>query len=194
MTQYVNQGGPLPADNVRFVVVHYTGGDSAASAVSWFQSPRSKVSAHVVIGRDGKCLFPVSYGRVAWHAGRSQWKDYTGLNRWSIGIELVNYGPLIQQGSKFVPAGVVTKKSVPLSDVHIGYHKNGISPYRHWQRYTPEQLKSLHTVLKDIKSMFPSVEDVLGHDDIAPNRKLDPGPAFDEFMPGLKALVADTAS
>ena len=30
--------------------------------------------------------------KTAWHAGKSRWKNYINLNRYSIGIELVNKG------------------------------------------------------------------------------------------------------
>jgi len=57
----------------RFLVIHYTGGSSAAGTISWFQSPQSKVSAHLVIARDGKVTQMVPFNREAWHAGQSRW-------------------------------------------------------------------------------------------------------------------------
>lgn len=63
-------------------IVHNTDG-SFDSSVSWLCNPRSQVSAHIVIGRDGKVACLVDMGRKAWHAGNSR------INACSIGIEIV---------------------------------------------------------------------------------------------------------
>ena len=188
MSLVANCGGALPAENVRLIVVHYTGGDSVESAVAWFRNRSSKVSAHVVIGRDGKCAWPVPYNRVAWHAGKSSWGQYSALNVWSIGIELVNLGPLVQRGQEFTTL-VATGKRIKAKDVYIGYHKNGVSQHRYWHKYTPEQIDKLRETVVELKTMFPRIEAVVGHDDVAPERKLDPGPALADEMPKLQDLL-----
>ena len=53
-----------------------------------------RVSAHVLIRRDGHCVQFVDTDHRAWHAGRSRWWDRrqhewrTALNDFSVGIEL----------------------------------------------------------------------------------------------------------
>jgi N-acetylmuramoyl-L-alanine amidase len=73
------------------VIVHYTGAMTTASTVSWFKQKVSGVSAHYVIGRDGEIIQMVKDNNEAWHAGKSKMPDtgQTGVNRFSIGIELV---------------------------------------------------------------------------------------------------------
>lgn len=47
-----------------------------------------KVSAHLLIHRDGRIVQFVPFHRRAWHAGQSSYRDRTRCNDFSIGIEL----------------------------------------------------------------------------------------------------------
>jgi len=62
----------------RFLVIHYTGRQQRPGTISWFQNPQSKVSAHLVIARDGKVTQMVPFNREAWHAGQSRWAACPG--------------------------------------------------------------------------------------------------------------------
>ena len=75
-----------------FVVIHHTGSDTAARALRIFGDPASRVSAHYLIGRDGRLVQLVAERSRAWHAGDSRWGANTDLNSSSIGIELDNSG------------------------------------------------------------------------------------------------------
>lgn len=185
-----NIGGKLPPEDVRFIVVHYTVNDSVAGAVSWFSNTKSKASAHAVIGRDGVAAFPVPLNRIAWHAGRSSWKGVEGLNRYSIGVELVNWGPLVYRNGSYFPVTLGVK--VPESQVFHGKHSNGITPYEHWQSYTEVQLERLDQFVDELRETFPNITDIVGHCEIAPDRKVDPGPALDIEMKRLKAKFASS--
>lgn len=78
-----NHGGPLrPA----LVIIHYTAMDTCEAAVRRLADPASKVSAHIVIGRNGAITQLVPFNVVAWHAGQSRWKEYENLNNYAIGI------------------------------------------------------------------------------------------------------------
>ena len=87
-----------------YIVIHYTAGGNAKGAVGWLCNPASKVSAHLVIGRDGSVTQLVPFDRVAWHAGISQWEGRTGLNAYSIGIELDNAGRLVRKEDGWMAA------------------------------------------------------------------------------------------
>lgn len=69
------------------IVLHSTGG-SFASAVNWFLSKVSKVSAHYVVKRDGGWRKMVPLDHVAYHAGKARWQGHTDVNTISVGIEL----------------------------------------------------------------------------------------------------------
>lgn len=161
----------------RFLIIHYTGGSSSAGTIGWFRDPASKVSAHLVIARDGTITQMVPFNREAWHAGQSRWGNLSGLNRYSIGIELDNAGQLIRSGGKWVSP--LTRRAYTDREVTVAPHKNdppGTAPSG-WHAYTPAQIEA---VLEFGMALVKHYElaDVLGHDDIAPGRKHDPGPDF----------------
>src|SRR4030095_12501663 len=80
----------------QYLVMHYTAVTTFESTLNHFQNPNAKASAHLLIGRDGKVAQFAPFNIVAFHAGESQWKGLSGLNNFSIGIELVNGGKLVK--------------------------------------------------------------------------------------------------
>ena len=77
---------------IKFIVFHYTGMQSERVATQRLTSKKSKVSSHYLINRGGVITKMVDEKNIAWHAGKSRWKNLTNLNNQSIGIELVNKG------------------------------------------------------------------------------------------------------
>lgn len=162
-----------PEIKPRWLVMHYTASASAEGAISWFQDPHSKVSAHIVIARDGTITQCVPFNRKANHAGVSEWKNVKGLNSHSIGIELDGYGYLGNAGPgkwKF------SSKSIPDSDVVVATHKHG-THHGGWPKYPRAQLDAALELARLLVKEY-GLLDVIGHDDISPKRKQDPGPAF----------------
>lgn len=184
--------GWSPSKNVgniikpKYLIVHYTAGRSFERSLSTLTKRRSKgnVSAHLLIGRDGRVSQLVPFNREAYHAGKSQWGNLQSLNKHSIGIELENFGKLSQRRD----GTWVTyfNQEVPDSEVLVAKHKFGTKECG-WHMYTAAQLETLEDVAELLFDRY-DLEDVLGHDDIAPNRKQDPGPAFP--MNNLKSLVS----
>jgi N-acetylmuramoyl-L-alanine amidase len=165
--------GTGPVIKPRWLVMHYTA-DGGSSALNWFASSSNtqKVSAHVVIARDGNITQCVPFNRKANHAGPSEWKGVKGLNSHSIGIEMVGYG-IVEGGPGSWRAG---GKTIPDSEVLVATHKFG-KPKGGWTRYPQAQLDAAQELAKLLVKEY-GLEDVIGHDDIAPDRKTDPGPAF----------------
>jgi len=133
---------------VQFVVLHYT---NASLERSLQLLTHGEVSSHYLIGDDkGATIYKLMDENLrAWHAGESEWNGRTWLNSSSIGIEIVN------PGFKDTPTGRV------------------------WYPYTEDQVQSLIVLLKDISKRHGiRPGDIIGHSDIAPMRKLDPGPLF----------------
>ena len=164
----------------KFLIIHYSGSGDTAGTVDWLTKRGSNASAHIVIGRDGGVWQLASFDQRAWHCGESEWNGLKFLNGCSIGIEFVNQGPLTKDND-----GVFWSKwrhRIPADEVIEATHKNEASP-RYWQKFTPEQLAKGAEVARAILMAYP-IEEVLGHDDIAPGRKSDPGPAFpmQEFL------------
>lgn len=75
-----------------FVILHQTTNATVEKALATLTDPARKVSAHYLIGRDGRLLQLVDESARAWHAGESRWGGMSDLNSASIGIELDNTG------------------------------------------------------------------------------------------------------
>jgi N-acetylmuramoyl-L-alanine amidase len=89
----------VPSDNLdlrkpSLIVLHHTEMASFEAALKTLQTqnPLGRVSAHYLIGRDGRIAQLVPDGARAWHAGVSRWNGRADLNSSSIGIELDNDG------------------------------------------------------------------------------------------------------
>lgn len=156
----------------RFLVMHFTSGATAMSSINFWRSPEAKgAEAHVIIDRDGTVYQVRAFNQSADHAGKSTWVDpntgkrYDGLNSCSIGIEFANAGDNPSLAKRWSKLPLLKAK-----------HKNGGS-VQEWEQYTPEQIASGINVAKAVVDRY-NLDDLIGHDDIAPNRKNDPGPAF----------------
>ncbi|MFZ6675641.1 N-acetylmuramoyl-L-alanine amidase [Undibacterium sp. Xuan67W] len=133
---------------VKFVILHYTALDMDLSLKVLSEQA---VSSHYLIGDDspGMVYRLVDENRLAYHAGASSWKAFPHLNANSIGIEIVNLG------YQDTPSG------------------------RIYPPYPAHQIDTLVVLLKDIvKRHQIQAENILGHSEIAPQRKPDPGPLF----------------
>jgi N-acetylmuramoyl-L-alanine amidase len=164
----------------RLLVIHFTSGMSAQSSIDFWKSPEAKgASAHLIIDRDGTIFQCRAFNRTAGHAGVSEWFDKAndikraGCNAFSIGIELANAGDSVT-GSVENP--LAFKKYPCPAGAMYARHKNG-GPVTLWENYPKPQLTACFNVARALFDHY-HLDDVRGHDDIAPQRKNDPGPAF----------------
>ena len=97
MGQTKNTDGKFAKGEPRFIVVHYTAG-GGNSAPFLFGPHKPASSAHFVVTRKGEVFQLSNTDNITWHAGKSKWRGLTGLNKYSIGIELENWG--WQDGSR----------------------------------------------------------------------------------------------
>lgn len=155
------------------VVIHFTGGRSAQSSANWLSDAKAKASAHVIIGKEGEIIQLVPFDTVAWHAGRSSWAERSGLNKYSIGIELDNPGRLEQRAE-----GYYTWFGTKVDDslVTQATHRNESAP-AYWHAFTEAQISAVETLCSLLIDNYP-IQWVLGHEEISLGRKVDPGPAF----------------
>ena len=136
------------SDRVKYIIIHYTVSDLPRSIKTLTQQD---VSAHYLLTDTEQPFFYalVDESRQSNHAGISSWKIYNQLNSASVGIEIVNRG---------------------FTDTPEG---------RLWYPFKQAQIDQLILLLKDIvKRHGIKPENILGHNDIAPQRKQDPGPMF----------------
>ncbi len=75
-----------------FVIIHHTAQNSCEQTLQTFTLPRTQVSSHYVICKDGTVHHMLNDLLRAHHAGVSKWGNTTDLNSSSIGIELDNNG------------------------------------------------------------------------------------------------------
>ena len=75
-----------------YVIIHHTAQNSTEQTLKTFTLVRTQVSAHYVIGRDGKVYHMLNDYLRAWQAGNARWGSNTDINSNSIGIELDNNG------------------------------------------------------------------------------------------------------
>lgn len=140
-------------ERIKFLILHYTALNDEDSLNIL---TKSQVSAHYLIPqypkiRHGKPIIfqLVDEKKRAWHAGHSTWNGRINLNDTSVGIEIVNPGFSYSIGKKI------------------------------WYPYTKKQIKVIIMLIKDIIYRYKITPDnILGHSDITPLRKYDPGKFF----------------
>ena len=131
-------------NQIKFLILHYTGMKTEKATINRLTDIESRVSAHYLIKQNGEIITLVPDLYTAWHAGKSVWKNYTSLNKDSIGIEIVNPG----------------------HDIN-------------YKKFSKIQLAALVRLSKFlIKKYRINSKNILGHSDIAPERKKDPGEKF----------------
>lgn len=164
-----NMGGEIKP---RYLIIHWSASGSLAGTLGHIRNPKSKVSAHLLVDRDGRMVQMVPFNRRAWHCGVSEWKGLEMLNAHSIGIEGINWGPLV-----LTDEGLRSYKStpVPAKDAVKLPDKDGKT--RWYQIFTDEQIEVIANASRVLVREY-GLEDVLGHFEISPGRKSDPGPAF----------------
>ena len=117
---------------------------SGRVSMNRLKNPKTKVSCHYFIERNGRIYMMVEDNKIAWHAGKSKWKKLNNLNEQSIGIEIQNKGHFIS-----------------------------------YQSFSKKQIFSLIKLTKTLMKKYKiKKRNILGHSDIAPLRKLDPGEKF----------------
>ena len=77
---------------IKFIIFHYTGMKKDSEAITRLTDIKSKVSCHYLIKENGEIIMMVPDLYIAWHAGKSRWKNNDLLNKNSIGIEICNPG------------------------------------------------------------------------------------------------------
>ncbi|WP_257454300.1 peptidoglycan recognition protein family protein [Archangium lipolyticum] len=86
---YNERGGK----DIDTIVLHHTASNDGKGDLAWMRNPKSQVSAHYMVDRDGKIYQLVGDSKRAWHAGQGALHGVpTDVNGRSIGIEIVNDG------------------------------------------------------------------------------------------------------
>ena len=160
------------------IVIHYTASDSFSGTIAHCCSPASKVSYHLIIDRDGSVCQLANFAQRAWHAGMGHWNGITDINSHSVGIGLINWGLLLPNadGRMFAWPQQYTQPITSNHSYVARAHKHTPHKTQYWDTYPAAQLASLKYVVNLLVNEYP-IYCAVGHDDVAPGRKVDPGPA-----------------
>jgi len=161
----------LPSVNfnsrVSIIVIHHTSANFESSANILTKDSSNPVSSHYLVPDPSDASYKQDKLKVfelvpeserAWHAGRSYWAGKSGLNDQSIGIEVVNQTYCKQSSAE--------KDAPP----RLCFYPD----------FAESQMEILIELLEDILERYPDIKptNIIGHSDIAPSRKIDPGPRF----------------
>lgn len=148
------------SQRIKSIVLHYTVSDNERSIQLL---TKGQVSSHYLIldNDDNKIYSLVPESQRAWHAGSGGFGGRTILNDTSIGIEIVN-------------KGIQPQYLKALKDSELNYH-----PYEHFVEFDELQVKKVAQLVQDIAKRYEiSPKNIIGHSDLAPARKIDPGAKF----------------
>lgn len=188
--------GRKPDAPISGMVIHYTAAGSGKGSADYFskkevswkegdvvKTAKVSASAHLVIDRDGTIYQCVDLGDRAWHAGPATlWqgkplKPGQNVNDWTIGIEIANWGQLNPPH----PAGhTFTNYTGKPYKGPAAYVHTGAGTETYWEPYPEAQVIAVIKACKLLVSLYPAItrENVLGHQDVQPVNKIDPGPAW----------------
>lgn len=145
---------------IHFIILHYTAEDDATSLE---MLTTKNVSAHYLIPStdDNKIYQLVPDHERAWHAGKGGFAGRSVLNDTSIGIEIVN-------------EGIAQQYRGALKRDNLSYH-----PTEHYVAFQDIQVRKIAQLVQDLAEKYEiEPKNIIGHSDMAPSRKIDPGAKF----------------
>ncbi|MEQ8206098.1 MAG: N-acetylmuramoyl-L-alanine amidase [Woeseia sp.] len=156
---------------ISIIVLHHTTANFGDSLHILTQPSSRPVSSHYLIPEPDDASYTDKELKVfqlvpetgrAWHAGHSYWGGRTALNDQSLGIEIVN-----QTYCHSSPATTTTTGSEP---ERLCFYPD----------FAESQMDLVIELLSDLLNRYPDISptNIVGHSDIAPGRKIDPGPRF----------------
>jgi N-acetylmuramoyl-L-alanine amidase len=166
----VDAPAEIASGRVDHLVLHFTSLGFAESMRLLTERSGTPVSVHYLVPESGDPTYPrrrlrvyrlVDEGSSAWHAGDSAWRGVTSLNARSIGIEIVNRSRCVEIDPGLEPKTPANERCT-------------------FEDYDPAQIELVVELARRILERHPGIdpEDVVGHADIAPARRADPGPRF----------------
>jgi N-acetyl-anhydromuramyl-L-alanine amidase AmpD len=169
----INEKSENYDSRVRYLIIHYTSENFAESLRLLTQRTDRPVSAHYLIPESNDLTYTknnlhiyqlVDENNRAWHAGLSYWGGERGLNDNSIGIEIVNASGC--------------DKSINQLD-----RFEDLQASCNFKEFDGDQIDLVVNLLQAIIERHPDIKpnNIVGHSDIAPDRKIDPGPLFPWF-------------
>jgi len=160
-------------------IIHFTAGGSIESSLDWLRKMGFQCLG---IGRDGTLYQPFPLNEGGPHSGTWHHQHY-------VGIEVAAWGKCKSLGNNKYETyrGDILDKS----RIRYSPDKDNIQE-GFYEAFTPEQENTLELLLLWLKANHPNVfklENILGHDEVAPHRKNDPGAALSRSMPEYRTYI-----
>lgn len=168
-------------------IVHFTAGRSLkgdSDAINTIRSGAASGYCYFCISSDGTVFQSFPLNRWGYHCGKSTWPGLgSSLSNKLVGIEICNAGKLDSSGKSWFGETYPDGKTRTVSN-------NDNQQAGKYHAYTPAQETSLINLLVWLKNNNPeifTINNVLGHDEVSPDRKNDPGGSLSMTMPQLRA-------
>lgn len=170
----------IPSENynsrVSILVIHHTSANFEDSVNILTKPSSNSVSSHYLVPDPSDISYKkdalevyelVPESERAWHAGRSYWNGKSALNDNSIGIEVVNQTYCV-------------KADAPSNESGSALNVRSVKRFCFYPDFPESQIEILVPLIDGILKRHPRITptQIVGHSDIAPDRKIDPGPRF----------------
>lgn len=174
-----DRGGVMPEGKPSIVLIHHTVSYHTKATVDFFK--KNAVDVHFVIGHEGEIIQMVECNRQAAHAGESSWAGKSGLNKYAIGIEVVNIGPLFK-----TKVGMLDyynyekwKKGEKYKVWDGAVRERKAEGFSFWEPFTPAQERAVTEIcLWAMQVHGIPLANIVGHYETSPGRKNDPAGGF----------------
>lgn len=194
VTPWLPTQGDYPMGYPRGAVVHYTAGGMSLSELDL---ARQLEYTYFLISHDGGVYQGFPLNRWGSHAGKSSWPGLgKGVSKHLVGIEVDCAGKLTWVHANTQDGGFYTHwgaKKKPEEVRVIDTDKENIKAGA-YHAFTEAQERALEDLLVWLKTNNPYVFDldlVLGHDEVSPGRKIDPGGSLSMTMPDFRKRLRD---
>lgn len=190
LSQYTQEPHPMGGARIvpRVIVVHYTATQTRPRLP--MPGTLSSIRWHFTIDLDGSVFQHLGIGQRGAHAGDSNWLGAPSVNGFSVGIEIVNPGPVWLRAGRIVD---IHGKPWTRTGSVVARHELPACEWTRWAEYTDEQVDAAARLCAEIVTAAPSISAIVGHSEISLSGKIDPGPAFpltwlrETVFPGAKS-------
>lgn len=172
-----DMGGPMIP---RGIIIHFTCSYNMDNTVNWFKT--NGVDIHLLVDKHAQVVQMVPFNKKAAHAGESEWGKLEHLNNHFLGIEAINIGPLVYRKGQYYDCYDRVWRGETVSKKMFGYN--------FWEPQSAAQVEATVAMCAVLCREYKiDVANVVGHSEVSPGRKTDPGGTLPMSMDEFRKLV-----